>query len=105
MNPFTSKDLPIFIIPDLDVFPAGSDSLLGIPDLMTNGKDIAKDLSLDLSDSILDADGITLKNSGPFSGLDRAEARKKILDYAKEHRLGGHLTSSKIKDWLISRQR
>uniref|UniRef100_A0A672ZIP1 leucine--tRNA ligase n=1 Tax=Sphaeramia orbicularis TaxID=375764 RepID=A0A672ZIP1_9TELE len=40
-----------------------------------------------------------------FSGLTREEAFHSITQKAREQKVGGHLTSSKLRDWLISRQR
>uniref|UniRef100_A0A4W6CFJ3 leucine--tRNA ligase n=1 Tax=Lates calcarifer TaxID=8187 RepID=A0A4W6CFJ3_LATCA len=42
---------------------------------------------------------------GWFSGLTREEAFDSITQKAREQKVGGHLTSSKLRDWLISRQR
>uniref|UniRef100_A0A672ZKL0 leucine--tRNA ligase n=1 Tax=Sphaeramia orbicularis TaxID=375764 RepID=A0A672ZKL0_9TELE len=47
----------------------------------------------------------TLINSDEFSGLTREEAFHSITQKAREQKVGGHLTSSKLRDWLISRQR
>uniref|UniRef100_A0A8C6T8B9 leucine--tRNA ligase n=1 Tax=Neogobius melanostomus TaxID=47308 RepID=A0A8C6T8B9_9GOBI len=47
----------------------------------------------------------TLINSAEFSGLSRTEAFNSITQKARELKVGGHLTSSKLRDWLISRQR
>uniref|UniRef100_A0A8D0CY00 leucine--tRNA ligase n=1 Tax=Sander lucioperca TaxID=283035 RepID=A0A8D0CY00_SANLU len=40
-----------------------------------------------------------------FSGLTREQAFDSITQKAREQKIGGHLTSSKLRDWLISRQR
>lgn len=40
-----------------------------------------------------------------FSGLTREQAFDSITQKAREQKVGGHLTSSKLRDWLISRQR
>lgn len=37
--------------------------------------------------------------------MTRQEALKAITRQAKEKRIGGDLTSDKLRDWLISRQR
>ncbi|XP_078524272.1 leucine--tRNA ligase, mitochondrial [Lissotriton helveticus] len=46
-----------------------------------------------------------LINSGPFSGMTRPEALEAITRHARSSGAGGHLTSPKLRDWLISRQR
>uniref|UniRef100_A0A674AZD5 leucine--tRNA ligase n=1 Tax=Salmo trutta TaxID=8032 RepID=A0A674AZD5_SALTR len=40
-----------------------------------------------------------------FTGLSREEAFDSITQKARERKVGGHLTSTKLRDWLISRQR
>uniref|UniRef100_A0A7N8YL47 leucine--tRNA ligase n=1 Tax=Mastacembelus armatus TaxID=205130 RepID=A0A7N8YL47_9TELE len=47
----------------------------------------------------------TLINSEEFSGLTREQAFDSITQKAQEKKVGGYLTSSKLRDWLISRQR
>uniref|UniRef100_A0A3Q2EEF4 leucine--tRNA ligase n=1 Tax=Cyprinodon variegatus TaxID=28743 RepID=A0A3Q2EEF4_CYPVA len=47
----------------------------------------------------------TLMNSQEFSDLTREQAFHSITQKARELGVGGHLTSSKLRDWLISRQR
>ncbi|RXM27332.1 putative leucine--tRNA ligase, mitochondrial [Acipenser ruthenus] len=40
-----------------------------------------------------------------FTGLDRRAAFNAITQKAREKSVGGYLTSSKLRDWLVSRQR
>jgi len=46
-----------------------------------------------------------LINSGPFSGLESAEAIKKMSAFAEEHGFGKATVTYRLKDWGISRQR
>uniref|UniRef100_A0A8C9VSA9 leucine--tRNA ligase n=1 Tax=Scleropages formosus TaxID=113540 RepID=A0A8C9VSA9_SCLFO len=41
----------------------------------------------------------------PFTGLSRQEAFDAITQKARDRGVGGHFTSTKLRDWLISRQR
>jgi leucyl-tRNA synthetase len=50
------------------------------------------------------ADGI-LENSGPWSGLPSAEARRQMAGFAARHGFGQPAVTFRIKDWGISRQR
>ena len=47
----------------------------------------------------------TLVNSGPFSGLECAEAIKKMVAYADQNGFGKAAVTFRLKDWGISRQR
>jgi leucyl-tRNA synthetase len=49
-------------------------------------------------------DGI-VENSGEWSGLPSAEARKRMSAFAREHGFGAEAVTYRIKDWGISRQR
>lgn len=40
-----------------------------------------------------------------FSGLSRQQALHSITQKAQRLKVGGHLSSAKLRDWLISRQR
>lgn len=40
-----------------------------------------------------------------ITGMTRQEALKAVTQQAKNKRIGGDLTSDKLRDWLISRQR
>lgn len=44
-------------------------------------------------------------NSGPFSGLDSEEGKKKVADWLDGEGLGKATTVYRLRDWLISRQR
>jgi leucyl-tRNA synthetase len=44
-------------------------------------------------------------NSGPFSGLDSAEAIRRMSAHAEREGFGRGVVTYRLKDWLISRQR
>ena len=48
--------------------------------------------------------GVT-ENSGEFSGLPSAEARKRMAQYAEAHGFGHAAITYRLKDWGVSRQR
>lgn len=105
-NLFTGQDLPL-IISSKDAFDGYLDAVVGIPD--GSDEDLCSAQALNLKWSTVlqnNQDGTqTLINSAEFSGKDRTEAFNSITQKARELKVGGHLTSSKLRDWLISRQR
>ena len=44
-------------------------------------------------------------NSGFLNGLEVAEAKKKIIEYLDEHKIGKSKVNYKLRDWVFSRQR
>lgn len=40
-----------------------------------------------------------------FTGMSRQDAFLAVTEKARRNRVGGHVTSNKLKDWLVSRQR
>jgi len=46
-----------------------------------------------------------LVNSGPWTGMPTADARRAITTWLAQHGLGGSRVTYRLRDWLISRQR
>lgn len=63
-----------------------------------------KKLALDDTPAIFTDDG-RLVDSGEFSSLSSAEARKKMLQWLQKERLGEKQVHYKMRDWTFSRQR
>jgi leucyl-tRNA synthetase len=62
------------------------------------GGDLSKAAYTDIENGIL-------VNSGLLNGLSVKEAKLKITDYLKEHKLGESAMQFKMKDWAFNRQR
>uniref|UniRef100_A0A8C5GGF4 leucine--tRNA ligase n=1 Tax=Gouania willdenowi TaxID=441366 RepID=A0A8C5GGF4_GOUWI len=105
-NVFTGQDLPL-VISHKETFDGYLDAVLGVPDSSEEDLSVAQALNLSWTTVLKsNSDGTqTLVNSAEFSGLSRQEAFKSITQKARELKVGGHLTSSRLRDWLISRQR
>ncbi|KAF3839972.1 hypothetical protein F7725_018689 [Dissostichus mawsoni] len=105
-NLFTGHEVPL-VISHKEAFDAYLDTVIGIPDCSEEDLSVARALNLSWTTVLKsDEDGNqTLINSDEFSGLSREQAFDSITQKAREQKTGGHLTSSKLRDWLISRQR
>uniref|UniRef100_A0A8D0CXY1 leucine--tRNA ligase n=1 Tax=Sander lucioperca TaxID=283035 RepID=A0A8D0CXY1_SANLU len=105
-NLFTGHEVPL-VISHKEAFDGYLDTVIGIPDCSVEDLSVAKALNLRWTTVLKSAeDGTqTLINSEEFSGLTREQAFDSITQKAREQKIGGHLTSSKLRDWLISRQR
>ncbi|KAM8869548.1 leucine--tRNA ligase, mitochondrial [Spinachia spinachia] len=105
-NIFTGHEVPL-VLSRQEAFDGHLESVIGVPDCSEEDLSLATALNLRCTTVLTsDDDGKqTLINSGEFSGLTREQARDAITQKASEQKLGGHFTSSKLRDWLISRQR
>ncbi|XP_049903031.1 probable leucine--tRNA ligase, mitochondrial [Epinephelus moara] len=105
-NLLTGHEVPV-VISHKEAFDGYLDTVIGIPDSSEDHLSVATALNLRWETVLKsDEDGKqTLINSDEFSGLTREQAFDSITQKAREQKIGGHLTSSKLRDWLISRQR
>ncbi|XP_047455349.1 probable leucine--tRNA ligase, mitochondrial [Mugil cephalus] len=105
-NLFTGHEVPV-VISRKEAFESYLDTVLGVPDCSEEDLSVARALNLSWSTVLktLEDGTQTLINSGEFSGLTREQAFDSITQKARKQGVGGHLTSPKLRDWLISRQR
>ncbi|KAK0153458.1 putative leucine--tRNA ligase, mitochondrial [Merluccius polli] len=102
----TGQEVPL-VISRKQAFDGHLDTVIGIPD--SNEEDLSVATALGVKWSAVlqrHAEGAhTLVNSAEFTGLTREQAFDSVTQKARDHKVGGHLTSDKLRDWLISRQR
>lgn len=87
-NPFNEGDLIPIIVTDEVEYPPNNDVYLGVPSGNESDKAIAEKFTLAYSQEI------------PLE-----KHREAIVKKAKQKNIGGYSVSSKLRDWLISRQR
>ncbi|MBN3305520.1 leucine--tRNA ligase, mitochondrial [Amia ocellicauda] len=103
---FTGEEVPL-VISAKPEFEGHLDTVIGIPDTSVEEAAVVKTLGLKAFTVLhTQPDGSeTLHSSAEFTGLPRQKAFDMITQRAREMKVGGHLTSPKLRDWLISRQR
>ncbi|XP_061531144.1 probable leucine--tRNA ligase, mitochondrial isoform X1 [Phycodurus eques] len=106
VNLFTGHEVPL-VISHKEAFDGYLDTVVGTPDCSEEHWSVAKTLNLTWTNVLKShEDGTQIViNSDEFSGFTRKQAFDSITQKARERKVGGHLTSSKLRDWLISRQR
>uniref|UniRef100_A0A8K9X793 leucine--tRNA ligase n=1 Tax=Oncorhynchus mykiss TaxID=8022 RepID=A0A8K9X793_ONCMY len=99
-NLFTSQELPL-VISSKQEFDGHLDTVIGIADRSVEDASVARALGLSWSPVLK-----SQKDGGHT--LSQASAGRRHLTplpRRPERKVGGHLTSTKLRDWLISRQR
>lgn len=90
-NPISGSDMPVYLN-DGSFYPEGRDVLLACSELDDEDLNIANSLNIPLSN-------VKRKN------INIEYENQKALDIVTGKENGGYFVSSKLKDWLISRQR
>lgn len=93
-NPFTGTIMPV-IFSDAPVFADKCDVYLAAPNFRDEDKELQESLSL----SFFANEELKIEKKNV------EQMRLQVLETAKRLRLGGYKVSSKLQDWLISRQR
>jgi leucyl-tRNA synthetase len=113
INPFTGESVPVYVA-DYVLGSYGTGAVMAVPAHDERDFEFAKKYGLPISRVVsggdqsaevsFTEDGL-LENSGDFSGLTSAEARKKMTVWLEERGLGGKSVKYKMRDWTFSRQR
>lgn len=94
-NPFTNIDMPIVFSDDVN-YPENMDVYLAAPNFREEDKILHSNLQLKPMNN---------ENSIDCKHTNAEALRETVLSKANKQRIGGYKVSSKLKDWLISRQR
>ncbi|MGA3178758.1 MAG: leucine--tRNA ligase [Verrucomicrobiota bacterium] len=112
-NPVNSERIPVWIA-DYVLASYGTGAIMAVPAHDARDLDFARKFGLPVrlvvqapvgADSIgFLGDGISV-NSGFLSGLPTPAAKKKVVAWLDEKKLGRKTVNYKLRDWLFSRQR
>jgi leucyl-tRNA synthetase len=121
INPFNGEKIPVWVA-NYILMDYGTGAIMSVPAHDERDYEFAKKYKLEIRLVILPIsndpeetvaepplpyvghDGMLI-NSGPYSGLECADAIKKMSAYAEEKGLGKATVTYRLKDWGISRQR
>jgi len=116
MNPFTNTPVPIWVA-NFVLFEYGTGAVMGVPAHDQRDFEFASKYGLPIppvvqpdeddksaGSTAFDGEG-TLVNSGPYSGLFSADARKRMTEDVENRGIGRGAVQYRLKDWGISRQR
>ncbi len=118
VNPFNGETIPLWV-GDYVIMSYGAGAVMAVPAHDTRDwafarkyrlpirlsiQPPAQNLALETMPDAFCEDGIAV-NSGEFTGLPSAEARRRMADFAARKGFGEAQVNYRLRDWLISRQR
>lgn len=89
-NPITNSEMPVYVTNDIE-YDEGRDVYIACPKWNQTDNRLARNLHVSC---IMENNKVNLENES-----------QQAIEIAQKKNVGGHLVSSKLKDWLISRQR
>ncbi len=121
INPFNGEKIPVWVA-NYILMDYGTGAIMSVPAHDERDHEFAKKYKLEIRLVILPVSGdqeetVTepplpfvahegmLINSGPYSGLECADAIKKMSEFAEQNGFGKATVTYRLKDWGISRQR
>ncbi len=119
LNPFSGERVPIWVA-NFVLMDVGTGAIMGVPGHDQRDFEFARAFDCPVRPVIRPADGEApdpatmteaapgagvLHESGPYSGLPCDEAQQKIVADAESRGFGAAMTTFRLKDWGISRQR
>ena len=116
INPLTNKEITIWIS-DYVLSSYGTGAIMAVPAHDTRDFEFATKFSLPIIQVVKPADnsevelpftdvetGISI-NSGFLTGLSVEDAKRKVIEYLEENKIGKKQVNYKLRDWVFSRQR
>ena len=115
-NPLTGKEIPIWIS-DYVLSSYGTGAIMAVPAHDTRDYEFAKKFGLPII-QVVDGENVNLNeeaftdvetgkliNSDFLNGLEVADAKKKVIEYLENKKIGSKKVNYKLRDWVFSRQR
>ena len=116
INPLTNKEIPIWIS-DYVLITYGTGAIMAVPAHDTRDYEFATKFNLPIV-QVVDGKNVDLSkeaftdvatgkmiNSGFLNGLEVKDAKKKVIEYLEENKIGTKKVNYKLRDWVFSRQR
>ena len=119
INPLTNKEIPIWIS-DYVLSSYGTGAIMAVPAHDTRDFEFATKFNLPIVQVVKSNDNVevdltkeaftdvqtgVLINSGFLDGLSVTDAKKKVIEYLEENKIGSKKVNYKLRDWVFSRQR
>ena len=115
IDPVNDKEIPIWVS-DYVLMSYGTGAIMAVPAHDTRDWEFAKKFNLPIIEVVAGGEDVQkeaytdvatgkLVNSGFLDGLEVAEAKKKIIEFLEEKKIGNGKTNFKLRDWVFSRQR
>ena len=119
INPLTNTEIPIWVA-DYVLSSYGTGAIMAVPAHDTRDFEFASKFNLPIIQVVAPEDGKiqekleeaftdtqtgVLVNSGFLTGLSVADAKKKVIEYLEENKIGSKKVNFKLRDWVFSRQR
>ena len=119
INPLTNKEIPIWIS-DYVLSSYGTGAIMAVPAHDTRDFEFATKFNLPIVQVVKSNDDVkvdltkeaftdvatgVLINSGFLDGLSVTDAKKKVIEYLEDNKIGSKKVNYKLRDWVFSRQR
>lgn len=115
VNPVNGKEIPIWVS-DYVLMSYGTGAIMAVPAHDTRDWEFAKKFNLPIIEVVAGGEDVQkeaftdvatgkLVNSGFLDGLEVVDAKKKMIEWLEEKKLGTGKTNYKLRDWVFSRQR
>ena len=115
IDPVNDKEIPIWVS-DYVLMSYGTGAIMAVPAHDTRDWEFARKFNLPIIEVVAGGENVQeeaytdvatgkLVNSGFLDGLEVAEAKKKIIEFLEEKKIGKGKTNFKLRDWVFSRQR